>query len=543
MRLNWLYNFNLATKLAFIGLMVLIGYIVIVSLSISNTHSETAAMQAFYKKDFKSASDGFAVLNNLRKLGNIQSKGMTGALTQTEVNQGLSYLSQVDATIKNLRQRLRGTKSEAASATLANIERSYYKAQRQTLQSMASTANYAHSVTLSKTATSERHQLANGIAQLIRNMDSVEKNTIASMEGSAALRSWIMIGIGIGFILLLLATGFFITRLMSSQLNLAVDYADALAKGDLTIDPKAMGKDETSHLMRALKRLVDHLRDIVMQLQQAAEAASSGSEQVTQTAESLSQAATEEAASVEETSASVEELNASVNQNADNAKAAEGNATAVSKQADEAGDATGQTVKAMRDIADKIKLVDEIAAQTNLLALNAAIEAARAGEHGKGFAVVAAEVRELAERSRSAAQEISQLATGSVKQAESAGKILDAILPNIRKNNDFMQEISAASEEQASGLRQIATAMTQINQATQQNASGATELAATADAMRQQASEMLKVANYFKLKLGSMEQSQTLASARNVSKSSQTVPTRDTSAHYGVGEEADYVRF
>ncbi|WP_409457151.1 methyl-accepting chemotaxis protein [Pseudomonas oryzihabitans] len=211
----------------------------------------------------------------------------------------------------------------------------------------------------------------------------------------------------------------------------------------------------------------------------------------------MSQATTEQAASVEETSSSIEQMSASIAQNTENAKVTDGMAGKASREAAEGGQAVGETLVAMKTIADKIGIVDDIAYQTNLLALNAAIEAARAGEHGKGFAVVAAEVRKLAERSQVAAQEIGTVAKGSVALAERAGTLLDQIVPSIGKTSELVQEIAAASEEQSSGASQINQAMLQLNQITQQNASASEELAATAEEMSGQAEQLQRLMGFF----------------------------------------------
>jgi methyl-accepting chemotaxis protein len=174
-------------------------------------------------------------------------------------------------------------------------------------------------------------------------------------------------------------------------------------------------------------------------------------------------------------------------------------ATKSSVEATQGGTAVKDTVEAMKSIAGKIGIIDDIAYQTNLLALNAAIEAARAGEHGKGFAVVAAEVRKLAERSQVAAQEIGQLAGSSVKMAEQAGKLLDEMVPSIKKTSDLVQEIAAASQEQSQGVGQINGAMGQLNKATQQNASASEELAATAEEMGGQAAQLQDLMEFFKI--------------------------------------------
>ena len=187
----------------------------------------------------------------------------------------------------------------------------------------------------------------------------------------------------------------------------------------------------------------------------------------------------------------------SIQQNTENAKVADGMSAEGSQKASAGGEAVSETVGAMKQIARKIGIIDDIAYQTNLLALNAAIEAARAGEHGKGFAVVAAEVRKLAERSQVAAQEIGQLAVNSVGLAEKAGKLLDEIVPATKKTADLVQEITAASEEQSVGVNQINTAMSQLSQITQQNASASEELAATAEEMSSQAGNLQELMSFF----------------------------------------------
>jgi methyl-accepting chemotaxis protein len=195
----------------------------------------------------------------------------------------------------------------------------------------------------------------------------------------------------------------------------------------------------------------------------------------------------------------MEQMTASINQNTENAKITDAMATKSSTEAGQGGAAVKETVEAMKTIAGKIGIIDDIAYQTNLLALNAAIEAARAGVHGKGFAVVAAEVRKLAERSQVAAQEIGELAASSVTTAEKAGKVLDEMVPTIRKTSDLVQEIAASSTEQSAGVGQINHAMGQLNKATQQNASASEELAATAEEMGGQAAQLQDLMEFFKV--------------------------------------------
>ena len=189
----------------------------------------------------------------------------------------------------------------------------------------------------------------------------------------------------------------------------------------------------------------------------------------------------------------------SINQNSENAKATDNIAAESAKAAVEGGDAVKETVDAMKKIAEKISIIEDIAYQTNMLALNAAIEAARAGDHGKGFAVVAAEVRKLAERSQTAAGEISKLTGDSVRVAEYAGELLEKMVPDINKTANLVQEISAASGEQASGAGQITGAVSQLDQVTQQNASAAEELAASSEQMCAQAEGLRQLVSFFVL--------------------------------------------
>ena len=293
--------------------------------------------------------------------------------------------------------------------------------------------------------------------------------------------------------------GFLISRGVSKPLAQAVDAANRLAEGDLTVRIEARTRDEIGQLMQAMQNMVAKLSQVVTEVNSGAEALAGASEEVSATAQSLSQASSEQAAGVEETSASIEQMTASISQNTENAKVTDGMAGKAAGEAAEGGEAVKATVSAMKQIAQKIGIIDDIAYQTNLLALNAAIEAARAGEHGKGFAVVAAEVRKLAERSQVAAQEIGTVASSSVELAERAGKLLDEMVPSIKRTSDLVQEITAASEEQASGVGQINAAVSQLSQTTQQNASSSEELAATAEEMSSQAMQLQQLMSFFRV--------------------------------------------
>jgi methyl-accepting chemotaxis protein len=291
---------------------------------------------------------------------------------------------------------------------------------------------------------------------------------------------------------------------IKNNLNLLIDamarvtgVAQEIASGNLQVEVKARsGQDE---LMLALSSMVEKLRGVVTEVKDAVDNVSSGSQNMSASSEQMSQGATEQAASAEEVSSSLEEMSANIQQNADNAQQTEKIAKKTAQDANVSGSAVLESVKAMKEIAGKISIIEEIARQTNLLALNAAIEAARAGEHGKGFAVVASEVRKLAERSQTAAGEITKLASSSVTVAEKAGEMLTQILPDIQKTAELVQEISAASNEQSKGVEQINKATQQLDKVIQQNASASEEMSSTAEALADQAEQLQNSIAFFKI--------------------------------------------
>ena len=290
---------------------------------------------------------------------------------------------------------------------------------------------------------------------------------------------------------------------IKNDLNMLIDAmdevtktAEELASGNLTVRVKERSSGD--ELMQAMSKMVNGLTDIVKNIQSVAQQVMSGSEAMSGSAEQLSQGATEQASSAEEVSSSMEQMTSNIKQNADNALQTEKIAIKSAEDARQGGQAVSETVSAMKEIAGKISIIEEIARQTNLLALNAAIEAARAGEHGKGFAVVASEVRKLAERSQTAAGEISKLSTTSVDVAEKAGQMLLSIVPDIQKTADLVQEISSACNEQNSGADQINKAIQQLDQVIQQNASASEEMASTSEELVSQAEQLHSVMSFFR---------------------------------------------
>jgi methyl-accepting chemotaxis protein len=307
----------------------------------------------------------------------------------------------------------------------------------------------------------------------------------------------LVLGVIVLALLLTGAVAFYVSRSITVPVLASVSVAERIAAGDLRHRVEVTSEDEIGKLQTAMQQMSEKLGEVIGEVRAGAEALAGASATVSATAEALAQGTGEQAASVEETTSSLEEMSASITQNAQNASQTETMAKEGAHNAEQGGAAVQETVGAMRSIAEKITIIEEIAYQTNLLALNAAIEAARAGEHGKGFAVVATEVRKLAERAQKAAKEIGAEAGTSVQVAERSGQLIVQLVPAIRKTADLVQEVAAASAEQSAGIAQVSKAMGTVDQVTQRNASASEELSSTAEEMASQAESLQRLMEFF----------------------------------------------
>ncbi|MGV1802858.1 methyl-accepting chemotaxis protein [Agrobacterium vitis] len=354
-----------------------------------------------------------------------------------------------------------------------------------------------------KISTGENRKAVNEIDDLLSQVVSLEQSRLrdADAAGDAEYASTrlMLLSLSIAASVIAVMAAVWIVISVTGGINRAVVAVRKVADGDLTEFVQIRSRDEIGDMLQYVNTMIERLRGVVGDALSASDNVSSGSQQLSSASEQVSQGATEQASSAEEASASMEEMAANIKQNADNAAQTEKIARQSSKDAEASGEAVNRAVGAMRTIAEKISIVQEIARQTDLLALNAAVEAARAGEHGKGFAVVASEVRKLAERSQAAAAEISTLSGQTVQVATEAGEMLTRLVPDIRKTAELISEISAACREQDIGASQINEAIQQLDKVTQQNAGASEEMSATSEELAAQAEELQTSIAFFKV--------------------------------------------
>ena len=440
---------------------------------------------------------------NIAQLQGIrQQKNMVGASTPAEIQSAQAKGDVARADLKQALDSALGIASEQGRPRWLKIQELAGKADavddkiRAFMISGATDQAERLSIT-------EGRQIANELDAAVDELIKLSKQQLdeadASADASYASTSTIMIGVAAGAVLIGLVAAFWISITISRGLQRATNAVRQVAEGDLTSTAEISTRDEIGEMLGHVNAMIERLRDVVADALSASDNVSSGSQELSASSETLSQGATEQASSAEEASASMEEMASNIKQNADNAAQTEKIARQSAKDAEASGEAVGRAVGAMRTIAEKISIVQEIARQTDLLALNAAVEAARAGEHGKGFAVVASEVRKLAERSQAAAAEISSLSGETVKVATDAGEMLNRLVPDIRKTAELISEISAACREQDIGAAQINEAIQQLDKVTQTNAGASEEMSATSEELAAQAEELQTSIAFFKV--------------------------------------------
>ena len=502
--------------------------LVLWSTAVSGGHT-TRALRQIEQADYPALELQHSLQEDLKSL----QRALQDAVAASDTDQ-LTKADSIAAGFRAAAAQLRAS----GTAPLGGEFDAYYDLARRTSERMIAR----------DTATALRaglQQMRAGYVQLQARLDSStasERTGIAAAFVTAREQSVRSVQstavIAVLALALLAALSFVIVRGLVGPLRRAVAVAERLAEGDTSVSAETAAADEVGQLLRAMARatlstatmasaaarvaegdlsiaveprsardtlgnalaqMVQRLSRVIGDVQAGAGALTTASQHVSSTSQALSRGTSAQAAAVQETTSSLEEMSASIARNAENSAVTGRTAADGAHNADESGRAVVATAAAMRTIAERIAIIEEIAYQTNLLALNAAIEAARAGEQGKGFAVVATEVRKLAERSQSAAQEIRGVAAASVELADRSSAQLSQLVPAIRRTAELVQEVSSASAEQASGVAQINRALTGVDEVTQRNASAAEALAATARDMAGQAASLKQAVGFFQV--------------------------------------------
>jgi len=461
-----------------------------------------------------------ALANTIRDKVNLKTRALRTALIATDpetIKEELAKASgstpAIAEALDKLQATIRTPQGVAALKHAVETRGPFLDADARLAESIRAGRRDEAAVFLIKTMIPVQNAYLAALAELIETQVQGMHDFAADAAAQARNATIVMIALATIATLLAASLGFAITRSITRPIAHAVKLAQTVAAGDLSARIQVTSRDETGQLLAALKAMIESLVGVVGKVRHSSDCIATGSSQIATGNADLSQRTEEQASNLQQTAASMEQLTSTVRNNSDTARQATQLAGSAAAAATEGGVVVDQVVATMgaidassRKIADIIGVIDGIAFQTNILALNAAVEAARAGEQGRGFAVVAGEVRSLAQRSAEAAKEIKGLITDSVdkvqagsQQVAEAGRAMSGIVAQVRRVNDLIAEISAATLEQTQGIGQVGDAVSQLDQVTQQNAALVEESAAAAESLSQQAARLVEAVGVFRL--------------------------------------------